>query len=521
MEVPTEAGQPRRFINKAKLLRLLRDSSISRDRPVDRLTKIRRCAERAEAAQAGKASIDGDQLRLHHDYAFAFVENARDQPRLWVGRLVRMVMRKPGLKPQLYARPVDLAGDLTGLELFCNWYEDKGNGCYSLVDAAEDKNPYTVECLLGVVELDYDDSTRSFSMDTKQRESLLAKSRATSHAAASKRTDDAAVAARAEQRSKTQNEAPGLSPARTEVVSRSGRIATKLAPSNTKPTPTTTPAPARSAKAAPGSIELAFAQAQVGRSEISRHHYRLLESTGAKWPQPTRLAVGGTELFMRIVDEARGIAFTPALLAWANKLGFVVDDNTGGRRQCGGTECGIIAANNAVAFAAAGDAWRTLPESALAASASTQQLELAAATAAEWAAAGRHDNVLRRFLGDVEVERLVLSVAARCGVLPLTSKAVVVQTWTKDLFLLHVANDLLCGDSVRRICIVNNEDCDQRGLHYITVVYSVHRSVDSPAARRDAQKLENLKAALEAARLAKRVTNRLESQYADAEELDL
>ena len=60
------------------------------------------------------------------------------------------------------------------------------------MDAAEDKNPYTVECLLGVVELDYDDSTRSFSMDTKQRESLLAKSRATSHAAASKPTDDAA-----------------------------------------------------------------------------------------------------------------------------------------------------------------------------------------------------------------------------------------------------------------------------------------------------------------------------------------
>jgi hypothetical protein len=224
---------------------------------------------------------------------------------------------------------------------------------------------------------------------------------------------------------------------------------------------------------------------------------------------------------MRIVDEARGIAFTPALLGWANKLGFVVDDNTGGRRQRGGTECGITAANNAVAFAAAGDAWRTLAESALAASASTQQLELAAATAAEWAAAGRHDDVRRRFLGDVEVERLVLSVAARCGVLPLTSKAVVVQTWTKDLFLLHVANDLLCGDSVRRICIVNNEDCDQRGLHYITMVYSVHRSADSPAARRDAQKLVNLKAALEAARLAKRVMNRLESQYADAEELDL
>jgi hypothetical protein len=87
------------------------------------------------------------------------------------------------------------------------------------------------------------------------------------------------------------------------------------------------------------------------------------------------------------------------------------------------------------------------------------------------------------------------------------------------LFLLHVANDLLCGDSVRRICIVNNEDCDQSGLHYITVVYSVHRSVDSPAARRDALKLANLKAALAAARLARRVMNLLDSRDADAEKL--
>ena len=171
------------------------------------------------------------------------------------------------------------------------------------------------------------------------------------------------------------------------------------------------------------------------------------------------------------------------------------------------------------AAAAAGDAWRTLPDSALAASTSAQQLQLAAATAADWAAPGRHDNVLRRFLGDVEVERLVLSVAARCGVLPLTSKGVKVQTWSKDLLLLCVANDVLRGDSVRRICIVNNEDCDQHGLHYITVVYSVHRSADSPAARRDAGKLAHLKAALAAARLARRAANRLESRDADNEEV--
>ena len=103
--------------------------------------------------------------------------------------------------------------------------------------------------------------------------------------------------------------------------------------------------------------------------------------------------------------------------------------------------------------------------------------------------------------------------------LPVTSKAVKVQTWSKDLFLLRVANDVLWGDSVRRICIVNNEDCDRHGLHYITVVYSVHRSADSPAARRDAGKLAKLNAALVAARLARRAANLLESRDADADEL--
>ena len=54
---------------------------------------------------------------------------------------------------------------------------------------------------------------------------------------------------------------------------------------------------------------------------------------------------------------------------------------------------------------------------------------------------------------------------------------------------------------------------------YIMVVHSVHLSADSPAARRDALKLANLKAALAAARLARRVMNRLDSRDADAEEL--
>jgi hypothetical protein len=67
---PGDEGKSPVLITKTALLRYLRrhDAEMHTDPPTDRLNKIRRCAERAAAAELGKPSIDGDQLVLHHDY---------------------------------------------------------------------------------------------------------------------------------------------------------------------------------------------------------------------------------------------------------------------------------------------------------------------------------------------------------------------------------------------------------------------------------------------------------------------
>jgi hypothetical protein len=70
---PGDEGESPAFTTKAVLLRYLRrhDAEMQTDPPADRLNKIRRCTQCAAAAELGKPSIDGDQLVLHHDYAFA------------------------------------------------------------------------------------------------------------------------------------------------------------------------------------------------------------------------------------------------------------------------------------------------------------------------------------------------------------------------------------------------------------------------------------------------------------------
>ncbi len=117
---PGDEGKSPAFISKAALLRYLRrhDAEMHTDPPTGRLNEIRRCAERAAAAELGKPSIDGDQLVLHHDYAFALQEEAAtDSPTLWIGRLVLITMRKQGCRAAVYRRPVDLASEISGLEL--------------------------------------------------------------------------------------------------------------------------------------------------------------------------------------------------------------------------------------------------------------------------------------------------------------------------------------------------------------------------------------------------------------------
>ena len=232
------------------------------------------------------------------------------------------------------------------------------------------------------------------------------------------------------------------------------------------------------------------------RSESVQRHYTLLMEAGGDWRNPLPQADGSSlVLRMRVVDECNAVPFSGQLVAWAAALGFNVVDNSRGGRQIGGTECGIIAAFNCVALAEAGDSWCTLPAASLGASASQLQLKWAADRAAQWAAAGQRHNTLARYLAESEVSRLVRVIATDRGVQRVTTRSVDVLLFPKDLFLLKVIRDVHHGGPLQRFCIVNNMDCDQRGQHFISVVYSVTPLQQRPP-RQQQEKIEHLDLAL-------------------------
>ena len=524
--LPGKVDHSPTYITKAALLRFLRrhDSEMTNDLPTDRLNKIRRCAARAAAAQQGKPCIDGDELALHNDYAFAMQEGAgKDAPSLWIGRLVRMTMRKPDRKAAVRRCPVGLASDLSGLELYCNWYRATARrGEYSLSNAVVDTAAYTVECLLGVVELDYNPDSDIFVIDADQLKALESKCRQTSKTASSQREAAASAAARRAQ----QHEAEGLQPQQVAVVNRYGRTTTKdaapVAPAKRPPAATSAgppgkaprvermPASSKAAGKRPTSGTTVVAKPRARdweptgwaarkeplRSESVQRHYTLLMEAGGDWRNPLPQADGSSlVLRMRVVDECNAVPFSGQLVAWAAALGFNVVDNSRGGRQIGGTECGIIAAFNCVALAEAGDSWCTLPAASLGASASQLQLKWAADRAAQWAAAGQRHNTLVRYLAESEVSRLVRVIATDRGVQRVTTGSVDVLLFPKDLFLLKVIRDVHHGGPLQRFCIVNNMDCDQRGQHFISVVYSVTPLQQRPP-RQQQEKIEHLDLAL-------------------------
>ena len=130
------------------------------------------------------------------------------------------------------------------------------------------------------------------------------------------------------------------------------------------------------------------------------------------------------------------------------------------------------------------DARRDVPESVLVASAYAEQLEQVAATAAQCAAPWRDDDVLRRFLAEDEVEPLALSVAAWCGVLRLTSKAVAVSACqpTCSCWLSSATSsaETRCNESASSTTTTwANTDC----IHHGGVFSGAHRGRSSAAGR--------------------------------------
>ena len=86
-------------------------------------------------------------------------------------------------------------------------------------------------------------------------------------------------------------------------------------------------------------------------------------------------------------------------------------------------------------------------------------------------------------------------IATDRGVLRVTTGSVDVLLFPKDLFLLKVIRDVHHGGPLQRFCIVNNMDCDQRGQHFISVVYSVTPLQQRPP-RQQQEKIEYLDLAL-------------------------
>jgi hypothetical protein len=200
----------------------------------------------------------------------------------------------------------------------------------------------------------------------------------------------------------------------------------------------------------------------------------MLTDAGADWHRPKRLLDEGSNVHMRVIDEIRGVLFSSDLVRWASCLGINVINHTAGGRQRGATECGIIAVFSCVSLVAAGEAWRDVDVSA---SDSEAELDWAAARAAaragQWAAKEKHENVLRRYLGEEELRRLVGVVAGERSVRRLTGGAVSIQTLPRDLFLLQVVRDVGRARPVERFCIVNNQNADKQGQHFIAVAYCV------------------------------------------------
>ncbi len=92
---------------------------------------------------------------------------------------------------------------------------------------------------------------------------------------------------------------------------------------------------------------------------------------------------------------------------------------------------------------------------------------------ARWAAAGQAHNTLVRVGSQLHTDR---------GVQLAATGSVHVLLFPNDLFLFKVIRDVHHGGPVQRFCIVNNMDCDQRGQHFIYVVYVLRGAVATAAA---------------------------------------
>ncbi len=139
-----------------------------------------------------------------------------------------------------------------------------------------------MECLLGVVQLDYNPDSDIFVIDADQLKALESKCRQTSKAASSQREAAASAAARRAQ----QHEAEGLQPQQVAVVNRYGRTTTKdvapAAPAKCPPAATSARPPGKAPRVErmPASSKAAGKRPTSGTTVVAKPRARGWEPTG-------------------------------------------------------------------------------------------------------------------------------------------------------------------------------------------------------------------------------------------------
>lgn len=134
----------------------------------DRLTRV---AASMGLVVAGEGEADSLRLGLGTDFAMAFQDD--DGKLTWaLGRCQRMVHIQ-GRKKTLWRRPLVLTdGERPNVAIYARWYSAANRTRTEFRYNLDDSNPYLLQHLIAVVDLERDPRTAKYSLASKDRETL-------------------------------------------------------------------------------------------------------------------------------------------------------------------------------------------------------------------------------------------------------------------------------------------------------------------------------------------------------------
>ena len=211
---------------------------------------------------------------------------------------------------------------------------------------------------------------------------------------------------------------------------------------------------------------LVLAQQQAQRTPLVVRHYRMLEEFGTPWQGQHTKSWKRHPLRAFVVDcFARG-KYGRGFVQWLQKVGFETTFHTQPHQI--GVSCGIVAAYVNTALRRTNpDEWASPARRSLVTNAvSRGALRQACDSASHWAAGNSYPSSTR-FVAAPEVERL----SAYLG--QSLTDGVRVSLLSRELFLLQVMRDVAHGRTGVHYTVVNSDDSDKRGMHWIAIAYQI------------------------------------------------